>query len=361
MIEFFQKLFDSDFMPHGHCYLMRPEIIWLHVISDALITVAYFSIPITLLYFIRKRRDVPFHWIFVMFGIFIFACGTTHLMEIWSVWHGTYRLSGVVKVVTAIASIGTAIMLVKLIPQALTLPTPEALQHSREQLRALTGRLQSLRENERIQLSREIHDELGQKLTGLKMDLLWVEKRLGELEVSSVINKLLDRVVGATEVVDEIIATVQEITAELRPGVLDKLGLGTAVQYEARRFEERTHIRCEARLPETDAALPAELSTALFRIFKECLTNVARHAHATKVDTELKVEDEWVILSVRDNGRGIMEAEIAGPGSLGLLGMTERAALLSGELIIQRAPGAGTIVTARIPKRQIPHHAKGTV
>jgi len=133
MIEFFQKLFDSDFMPHGHCYLMRPEIIWLHVTSDALITMAYFSIPITLIYFIRKRRDLPFHWIFVMFGVFIFACGTTHLLEIWSVWHGTYRLSGLVKVVTAIASIGTAIMLVKLIPQALTLPTPTALEKKIEE------------------------------------------------------------------------------------------------------------------------------------------------------------------------------------------------------------------------------------
>ena len=225
------------------------------------------------------------------------------------------------------------------------------LHGSRERLRALTARLESLREEERIRVAREIHDELGQTLTALKMDLLWMERKLGELMGLPAINSLLDRVVSATELVDSIITTVQKIAADLRPGVLDKLGLGTAVQYEARRFEERTRILCEVRTPETEAALPVELSTALFRIFQECLTNVARHAGATKIETELKIEDDWVILSVRDNGRGITEAELASPGSLGILGMKERAALLGGELTIQRAPDGGTIVTARLPKR----------
>jgi two-component system sensor histidine kinase UhpB len=103
------------------------------------------------------------------------------------------------------------------------------------------------------------------------------------------------------------------------------------------------------------------LPSALFRIFQECLTNVARHAGATKIETELKIEEDWVILSVRDNGRGITEAKIASPGSLGILGMKERTALLGGELTIQRAPDGGTIVTARIPKRGTPLHTKGTV
>jgi signal transduction histidine kinase/CheY-like chemotaxis protein len=129
MLDFFRKLFDSDFMPHGHCYLMRPEIIWLHVISDALITLAYCSIPVTLVYFIRKRTDMRFHWIFILFAIFIFACGATHFMEIWSVWHGTYRLSGVIKAVTAVASVLTAVMLARLVPVALKLPSPE--EHAR--------------------------------------------------------------------------------------------------------------------------------------------------------------------------------------------------------------------------------------
>jgi two-component system sensor kinase FixL len=135
MKEFLVKLFTSDFMPHGHCYLWKPEILWLHVISDGVITTAYYFIALALVYFVRKRRDLPFHWMFLMFGIFIFACGTTHLMETWTVWHGTYRLAGVIKAVTAVASVGTAAMLVPLIPQALALPSPA-------QLRAANGKLE---------------------------------------------------------------------------------------------------------------------------------------------------------------------------------------------------------------------------
>ena len=130
MIEFFREIFDSGFTSHGQSYLMRPEIIWLHVVSDALIAMAYFSILVTLAYFVRKRRDLPYYWMFVMFGLFIFACGMTHLMEIWSVWHGTYRLSGVVKAATAVASVATSIMLVRLVPQALALPAPEDLRRA---------------------------------------------------------------------------------------------------------------------------------------------------------------------------------------------------------------------------------------
>src|SRR4029453_9380027 len=123
MIDFFRNIFDSGFTSHGQSYLMRPEIIWVHVVSDALIAMAYFSILVTLVYFVRKRRDMPYDWMFVMFGLFIFACAMTHLMEIWSVWHGTYRLSGVVKAATAVASLATSIILVRLVPEVLTLPT----------------------------------------------------------------------------------------------------------------------------------------------------------------------------------------------------------------------------------------------
>lgn len=130
MNDFFGRLFDSDFLPHEQCYLLRPEIVWLHVMSDSLIALAYFFIPFALLYYILKRRDVPFQWVFVMFGIFIFACGTTHLLEVWTVWHGTYRLAGVVKAITALASVGTSLMLVRLIPRAFVLPSPAQLREA---------------------------------------------------------------------------------------------------------------------------------------------------------------------------------------------------------------------------------------
>lgn len=121
-------LSSNDYMPHGYCYLWNAKLVWLHVISDSLIGLAYLSIPVTLVYFIRKRRDVPFNWVFVCFGAFILACGGTHLMEVWTLWHANYWLSGALKAVTAMASVGTAILLVRLIPQALALPSPEALR-----------------------------------------------------------------------------------------------------------------------------------------------------------------------------------------------------------------------------------------
>ena len=128
MIEFLRKLFLSDFMGHGYCYLWRPDIIWLHAASDGLIALAYYVIPVALVYFVRKRQDLPFHWMFFMFGLFIFGCGTTHAMEIWTLWHGTYRLAGVVKALTATASVATAVALVPLIPRALLLPSPRQLR-----------------------------------------------------------------------------------------------------------------------------------------------------------------------------------------------------------------------------------------
>jgi PAS domain S-box-containing protein len=128
MKEFLEKLFSSDFMPHGYCYLWNPGLVWLHVVSDALVALAYFSIPATLIYFIRKRRDLPFNWMFVSFGIFILACGATHAMEVWTLWHGTYWLSGAIKAITAMASVPTAILLVQLVPRALALPSSEAMK-----------------------------------------------------------------------------------------------------------------------------------------------------------------------------------------------------------------------------------------
>ena len=134
MGEFLARLFSSDFMPHGHCYLWRPEILWLHVFSDGVITASYYFIPVALVYFVRKRKDLPFNWMFLLFGVFIFACGTTHLMEIWTVWNGTYRLAGVIKAITAVASVGTALALVPLIPQALALPSPAQLRAANSKL-----------------------------------------------------------------------------------------------------------------------------------------------------------------------------------------------------------------------------------
>jgi len=128
MKEFLQELFSSDFMPHGYCYSWKPGLLWLHLVSDVLIALAYFSIPLTLVYFIRKRKDLPFNWMFLCFGTFILACGSTHLMEVWTLWHGTYWLSGAIKALTALASVPTAILLLYLVPHAVALPSPQAMR-----------------------------------------------------------------------------------------------------------------------------------------------------------------------------------------------------------------------------------------
>src|SRR4051794_12650524 len=141
----------DGFMPHGMCYLWQPGILGLHVVSDSLITLAYFSIPFTLLYIVRKRPDLKFNWIFVCFAIFIIACGTTHLMEIWTIWHATYWLSGTIKAITALASVPTAVLLVKLVPAALRVPSAAALQSANTELeREVTERKRAESEVRRI-------------------------------------------------------------------------------------------------------------------------------------------------------------------------------------------------------------------
>jgi signal transduction histidine kinase/CheY-like chemotaxis protein len=132
--ELFQKIGSMDFMPHGHCYQWQPSLIWLHVVSDSMIALAYYSIPIALVYFVKRRQDLAFNWIFTLFAVFILACGTTHLMEIWNIWHASYLTSGAIKMVTALASIPTAILLWMLIPKALKLPSSSALEQANRSL-----------------------------------------------------------------------------------------------------------------------------------------------------------------------------------------------------------------------------------
>lgn len=161
MAEFFQKLFSADFVPHGYCMRWKSEVIWLHVMSDALIALAYFLIPPLLIYFVRKRHDLAFNWMFLLFGLFILACGTTHIMAIWMLWQPVYRLDGIVKAVTAMASLPTAILLVQLVPKALKLPSPEQLRRevrqrteAEEALRSLNTELEHRVQERTLELKR---------------------------------------------------------------------------------------------------------------------------------------------------------------------------------------------------------------
>jgi signal transduction histidine kinase len=176
-----------------------------------------------------------------------------------------------------------------------------------------------------------------------------VETRLERLNELPDINPILDKVVAATELANTIIKAVQRIAAELRPGVLDRLGLATALRYEAARFEERTHIPCRLEETTQDPDVADEVKTALFRIFQESLTNVARHAAAGKVAIRFEKHGTDWLLEVRDDGRGIPPEAVGGVTSLGLLGMRERARLVGGEVTVTRAEPRGTVVTVRVP------------
>ena len=225
-----------------------------------------------------------------------------------------------------------------------------ALENSRRQLRALSARLQSVREKERAKVARDIHDQLGQVLTALKINLDWLERKLGVRDNDPSLNPLLDRVVESAEIVDSAISSVQKIAVELRPSSLDNLGLAAALEHEAQRFQQRTGIACQLKLPAERLGLPAEGATAVFRIFQEALTNVAHHAQATEVRGALQSEADHVVLLIEDNGRGIRPEALGDKKSLGLLGMRERAAVLGGEVAIAPLQPSGTRVTLRLPR-----------
>jgi PAS domain S-box-containing protein len=217
----------------------------------------------------------------------------------------------------------------------------EALQKSRDQLRALAARVQSVREEERTRVAREIHDELGQALTAIKIDLssLSHDLSLDTRQQSESILKL----------VDETIQSVRRISTELRPAILDAVGLVAAVEWASGEFTARTGTKCRLDLPQDDVVIDEERATALFRIFQETLTNVVRHANATEVNVRLGEEHGNLTLEVHDNGKGVSVEQLSVSSSLGILGMRERALLLGGDFTIAGAVGAGTTVRVQIP------------
>ena len=230
----------------------------------------------------------------------------------------------------------------------------QELKSALAQSRALSAHLQSVREEERSHVAREIHDELGQVLTGLKMDLAWLKHRLVEERLETSRALLLNKVQDMSGLIDTTIQAVRQLATELRPGILDHLGLSAAIEWQAEEFEKHSGIRCRVIGMLADVPLDKEQTTAAFRIVQESLTNVARHAEAaTAVTILLSQEANRLVLEIEDDGLGFQEKNLASRDTLGLLGMRERAAILGGEVQITSEPGQGTKVAARIPLK--PH------
>jgi signal transduction histidine kinase len=224
----------------------------------------------------------------------------------------------------------------------------EDLLASRERLRELSAYTQVMQEEERVRIAREVHDELGQSLTALKMDVAMLRKQVPASE------GMERRMNSMMELVNGTIQSVQRISSELRPSVLDDLGLAAAIEWQTREFEKRSGLDCHVQLPIGEIATSPSQATALFRIFQETLTNVARHANASEIDVQLSEEGSTngnpsIVLRVRDNGVGFDDREVAINQSLGLMGMRERAALVGGTLELEGMPGEGMTVTVSMP------------
>jgi signal transduction histidine kinase len=214
----------------------------------------------------------------------------------------------------------------------------------RENLEALAERLQHVREEERTKVARDLHDQIGQILTAIKMDMAWVVRHL--LPSDDEVHERLSR---SIELINDGVISVRKICSGLRPGILDDLGLAAAIEWQAKEFASRTGIACQVFVPSGHSHLDGDQITAIFRIFQECLTNITRHAEAQSVRTVLSEQDGFLVLVVKDDGKGFRESEVA--NSLGILGMKERAQACGGNLQVSSSPGKGTTVSVRVPVR----------
>lgn len=218
------------------------------------------------------------------------------------------------------------------------------LEQSRAELRALADRIQTTREEERTRIAREIHDELGQALTALKLDLAWLANR--QKSAPSGVLQLGEKSITAR--IDETMEIVRRIASELRPSVLDQLGLEAAIEWLVQESARRTGIPVTLRADELPP-LPDQIASHLFRILQESLTNVSRHAHATSVEVTVRHRGAMIVIGVEDNGVGILPSSLSGSGSLGLVGMRERAVACGGTLLVRGVPGQGTSIVVQIP------------
>lgn len=217
------------------------------------------------------------------------------------------------------------------------------LQQVNAELRSLSSHLHNVQENERTAIAREIHDELGQLLTGLKMEVGWLTKRLPNEPV------LVDKGKEILSIVGDMLKTVKKIAIDLRPNILDELGLIAALEWQGEEFEKSRGIEYQFKTNLNDFNPEKDISTNIFRVHQEALTNIARHAQASKIETTLERRGEWLQLTIKDNGRGFDTGEKMSMKSFGLIGMKERALMLHGELVIESAKRKGTLITLRVP------------
>ena len=225
--------------------------------------------------------------------------------------------------------------------------TNDDLQSSQEQLRALAARMEMIREEERTHISHEIHDEIGQALTGLKFDISWIDRKMRGVKDAGLRDAVSQRISSIFADIDRNIELVRNLSTRLRPAALDNFGLSAAIESEVQEFQERTGILCEVNTPDAEIDIGKDAALGVFRILQEAMTNAARHAAPTSITVDLEQDSRQIVLRVRDDGKGM--EDISDMSSLGLLGMKERARLMGGDLVIESALNRGTTVSLRAP------------
>ena len=326
MLDFFSKLFSTDFMPHGYCMRWSPELIWLHVSSDGLIALAYFIIPFALIYFVRKRKDLAFNWMFVLFGIFILACGTTHILGIVTLWTPIYRVDGLVKAITALASIPTAFLLVRLVPSAVNLPSPNDLSReidrrtaAENQLRETNADLELRVEERTNQLKRynnalqrvafiSGHDlkEPLRSVTTFTQLLEQTSKGRLDAEQTELMSYIVEGSTRMQRMVDDLLEYTRIVnTVNENPGPLTQVSVAEVVSRALENLrasvkESGAVIHCDP-LP-TVAAEPLQLQ----QVFQNLLSNAIKYRQGTpEIRISARREGNWQVITVRDNGIGL--------------------------------------------------------
>jgi signal transduction histidine kinase len=346
-----RNLLSSRFLPHAYCYLNDRKLIGLHFGSDLVIWISYVSIALTLAYLVRRsRREIPFSWMFLAFGTFIIACGFTHFMDIVVLWKPLYWLAGDVKLITALASVVTAIALPSLVPQIHNLVRAahlsegrrQQLERANEELQHLSAHALNAQDEERRRIARELHDGVGQYLAAMKMsfDVALLHRNL-EDPGSEPLRDCLT-------LVDRCTKEIRTMSHLLHPPLLEEMGLASAVPWYVSGFQERSGIEVELDMPSDFDRLAPPVEVVLFRVLQESLTNIHRHSGSKRATIRLQVESGQATLTVEDQGKGFDSRGREFSVGVGIAGMRERVRELGGQFQIRSAAG-GTVVEVAVP------------
>jgi len=346
-----RSMFSSNFMPHVMCYLYNRQLIALHLGSDAAIWLAYVSISCTLVYMVwRTRREMPFSWMFLAFGLFIVACGFTHFMEIVVLWKPLYWLAGDVKLITALASVVTAIALPGLVPQVHNMISTARLSEDRRlqlekanaELQQISSHVMTAQDSERRRIARELHDGIGQYLAAVKMSCDVALNRAPEGQSAAALK-------DAVKLLELCTAEVRTMSHLLHPPLLEEMGLSTAIPWYVEGFTSRSGIQAALDLPPQLNRLPEQVELAIFRVLQESLTNIHRHSQSKTAAIRLRFENGNVVIAIRDSGRGFAGGNAQSPkNGIGIASMRERIRELGGEFCIE-TNATGTNIQALIP------------